>query len=84
MDNSPQIDIDNLDADPIVQFRYWLNEALNSKIAKIGENMNVRRFERCEAPGVVHVGYSHGNGKIGVDGEAFKFKRRTKNQVGDH
>jgi pyridoxamine 5'-phosphate oxidase len=32
MDNSPQIDIDNLDADPIVQFRYWLNEALNSKI----------------------------------------------------
>jgi pyridoxamine 5'-phosphate oxidase len=32
MDNSPQIDIDNLDADPIIQFRYWLNEALNSKI----------------------------------------------------
>jgi pyridoxamine 5'-phosphate oxidase len=24
------LEIDNLDADPIVQFRYWLNEALNS------------------------------------------------------
>lgn len=26
------LEIDNLDADPIVQFRYWLNEALNSNV----------------------------------------------------
>jgi len=27
-----QLDIDNLDANPIVQFRYWLNEALKSEV----------------------------------------------------
>jgi elongation factor Ts len=43
-----------------------VQDALNSKIAKIGENMNVRRFTKCQTPGVVYVGYSHGNGKIGV------------------
>ena len=26
------LDIDNLDADPIVQFKYWLNQALKSNI----------------------------------------------------
>lgn len=41
-------------------------EVLTEKIAKIGENLNVRRFVKCQAPGVVYVGYSHGNGKIGV------------------
>lgn len=43
-----------------------VQDALNNKIAKIGENMNVRRFVRCATPGVVYVGYTHGNGKIGV------------------
>lgn len=43
-----------------------VQEVLNEKISKIGENMNVRRFTKCEAPGVVYVGYTHGNGKIGV------------------
>lgn len=43
-----------------------VQEVLNNKIAKIGENMNVRRFERLEKPGVVNVGYIHGGGKIGV------------------
>ena len=43
-----------------------VRDALNNKIAKIGENMNVRRFVKCETPGVVYVGYTHGNGKIGV------------------
>jgi pyridoxamine 5'-phosphate oxidase len=28
------LDIDNLDADPIVQFRYWLNEALKTNVAE--------------------------------------------------
>jgi len=26
------LEIDNLDADPIIQFRYWLNEALNANV----------------------------------------------------
>lgn len=43
-----------------------VQDALNNKIAKIGENMNVRRFVKCATPGVVYVGYTHGNGKIGV------------------
>ncbi len=43
-----------------------VEEALQNKIAKIGENMNVRRFARFEKPGVVNVGYLHGGGKIGV------------------
>lgn len=43
-----------------------VQEALNNKIVKIGENMNIRRFSKCETPGVVYIGYIHGNGKIGV------------------
>lgn len=43
-----------------------VQDALNNKIAKIGENMNIRRFEKLETPGVVYAGYTHGNGKIGV------------------
>ena len=39
--------------------------ALANKIAKIGENMNIRRFAKLNTPGTVYVGYSHG-GKIGV------------------
>jgi len=29
---SHQLDIDNLDDNPIVQFRYWLNEAIRSEV----------------------------------------------------
>lgn len=43
-----------------------VKDALNNKIAKIGENMNIRRFEKFETPGVVYAGYTHGAGKIGV------------------
>lgn len=43
-----------------------VQEVLNHKIAKIGENMNVRRFEKLEKAGTVNVGYIHGGGKIGV------------------
>jgi elongation factor Ts len=43
-----------------------VQDALNSKIAKIGENMNVRRFVKFATPGVVYAGYIHSNGKIGV------------------
>ncbi len=43
-----------------------VQDALNNKIATIGENMNIRRFERLAEPGVVYTGYIHGNGTIGV------------------
>lgn len=41
-------------------------EALTEKVAKIGENLNIRRFEKCATPGVVYTGYIHGGGRIGV------------------
>ena len=43
-----------------------VTDVLNAKIAKIGENMNIRRFQNFSAPGCVYVGYIHGAGKIGV------------------
>lgn len=43
-----------------------VTEVLNAKIAKIGENMNVRRFTKLNRPNTVYVGYIHGAGKIGV------------------
>ncbi len=44
-------------------------DALTEKIAKIGENMNIRRFARIDTTGVV-VDYIHAAGKIGVLVEA--------------
>lgn len=41
-------------------------EALTDKIAKIGENMNIRRFEKMATDGVVYTEYIHGGGRIGV------------------
>ncbi len=46
-----------------------VGEMLTEKIAKIGENMNIRRFARIETAGVV-VDYIHAAGKIGVLVEA--------------
>lgn len=43
-----------------------VKDVLTEKIAKIGENMNIRRFTRMDQTGVKYVGYLHGNGKIGV------------------
>lgn len=43
-----------------------VKETLTAKIAKIGENMNIRRFEKLDEPGVVYTGYTHGGGRIGV------------------
>lgn len=42
-----------------------VNEVLTNKIAKIGENMTIRRFARFESTGLVEK-YIHGDGKIGV------------------
>ena len=42
-----------------------VKDILTDKIATIGENMSVRRFERFESTGLVES-YIHGDGKIGV------------------
>lgn len=43
-----------------------VKDALTAKIAKIGENMNIRRFKKLVGEGVVYHGYVHSNGKIAV------------------
>lgn len=43
-----------------------LSEVHTAKVAKIGENLNIRRFARVEEDGVVYAGYVHGGGRIGV------------------
>ena len=43
-----------------------VQDALTNKIAKIGENMSIRRFEKFEKPGNKYIGYIHGGGQIGV------------------
>ncbi len=42
-----------------------IQDVLTSKIAKIGENLTIRRFARYETAGIVES-YIHGDGKIGV------------------
>lgn len=56
-------DVDELLDSKFVDGNNTIREMLTEKIATIGENMNVRRFERFEG-GV--VGYVHGGGRIGV------------------
>ena len=43
-----------------------VQEALTAKISKIGENMNIRRFQKIATEGTKSVGYIHGGGKIAV------------------
>ena len=43
-----------------------VQETLTAKVAKIGENLSIRRFAKVEEDGVVYVGYNHGGGRIGV------------------
>lgn len=43
-----------------------VQEVLTNKIATIGENMTIRRFERFETSNGVIEKYIHGEGKIGV------------------
>lgn len=57
------------DVDALLEEKYigsdamTVKEALTEKISTIGENMNIRRFERME--GAVMT-YTHGEGRIGV------------------
>ncbi len=47
-----------------------VKDALVEKIARIGENLNIRRFEKVEAENGFVVSYVHGGGRIGVIVEA--------------
>lgn len=47
-----------------------VKEALVEKVAVIGENLNIRRFEKVEAANGCVVSYVHGGGRIGVIVEA--------------
>lgn len=60
-------DADSLEAFLALPFEgATVQEVLTEKIAKIGENMNMRRFVKMAEDGVKYVGYLHGNGKIGA------------------
>ena len=43
-----------------------VKEELSSMIAVIGENMNIRRFERIQAENGFVMSYIHGGGRIGI------------------
>ena len=43
-----------------------VKDALTEKIAVIGENLSIRRFEKVVTDGCVVVSYIHGGGRIGV------------------
>ena len=61
--------VDELLAEKIEGEDKTVQEELTSQIATIGENMNIRRFEKIESDGVI-VSYIHAGGKIGVLVEA--------------
>jgi len=56
---------DLLGQESITEAGKTVQEVLTNKIATIGENMSIRRFERFESNGIVGS-YIHGEGKIGV------------------
>ncbi|MFQ5581447.1 MAG: translation elongation factor Ts [Mariprofundaceae bacterium] len=45
---------------------HTVEQTLSQLIATIGENMDIRRFERVEVPDGIVAAYVHGIGKIGV------------------
>ncbi len=56
-------DVEALLAEKFIEGDKTIGEMLTEKIAKIGENMNIRRF--CRFEGDI-VSYIHGEGRIGV------------------
>ncbi|HJA13200.1 MAG TPA: translation elongation factor Ts [Candidatus Mediterraneibacter merdipullorum] len=65
-DNNPA-DMDAFMAEPwAADSSKTVKDALVEKIAVIGENLNIRRFERVEAQNGCVVPYIHGGGRIGV------------------
>ncbi|MDR1572347.1 MAG: translation elongation factor Ts [Clostridiales Family XIII bacterium] len=57
------------DAEELLEAGYdsgSVRDRLNALISTIGENLSLRRAQKLERPGAVHVGYIHGGGRIGV------------------
>ena len=79
-------DVEALKAEKYVDGAQTVGDALTALIAKVGENMNIRRFARFE--GNVCT-YSHGEGRIGVivkaenalDGDAYEAARDVAMQI---
>ena len=68
--NTKATDMDAFMAEPWIEDETKsVKDALVEKIAVIGENLNIRRFEKVETEGCV-VEYIHGGGRIGVLVEA--------------
>ena len=65
LDKQPA-DIEALKATQYLAEEKTVQEVLTEKIAKIGENMSVRRFKVEEVSNGAVVGYIHGGGKISV------------------
>ena len=64
--NNPK-DVEELLAEQsIAEEGKTVQEALTNKIATIGENMSIRRFERFESANGIVASYIHGEGKIAV------------------
>lgn len=59
-----------------------VGETLKESIAKIGENLVIRRFARVETAGLVHT-YIHGDGKIGVLVELTTAKEEARTFAND-
>ena len=60
-------DLDAFMAEPWIEdSSVTVDENLKNMIAKIGENMNIRRFEKLSQPDGMIVSYIHAGGKIGV------------------
>lgn len=57
---------DLLAQESIAEAGKTVNEVLTNKIATIGENMSIRRFERFESANGTVAKYIHGDGKIAV------------------
>jgi len=64
LDKAPA-DVEALKALPF-DGEHNVEQALAQRIATIGENMSIRRFERFAVDGGSVAAYVHGNGKIGV------------------
>lgn len=65
--NTGASDMDAFMAEPWIEdSSVTVEENLKNMIAKIGENMNIRRFEKMEQGNGMIVSYIHAGGKIGV------------------
>ena len=63
--NNEYADVEALLAAKYINEDKTVQEVLTDKIAKIGENMSIRRFTRLTSEGTI-VSYIHGDGKIAV------------------